>query len=121
MRTMFLKPLLRLLRDRQFTALQGVAAQLKPFYRLTFLAAAAEAGLLARLAAGPATLDSLAEFFAARGQGRDALEAWLQIGVRLRLLKREPRGYALSGLASARPAPQRFHARPGGGSGGAAP
>jgi hypothetical protein len=96
---MFLKPLLRLLRDRQFTALQGVAAQLKPFYRLTFLAAAAEAGLLARLAAGPATLDSLAEFFAARGQGRDALEAWLQIGVRLRLLKREPRGYALSGLA----------------------
>ena len=94
-----LKPLLRLLRDGRLTALRGVGADLRSFYRLTWLAAAGEAGLLTRLAAGPATLDSLAEFLGARGQGREALEAWLQMGVRLRLLRLGRSGYSLSGLA----------------------
>ena len=97
---MSFKPFFRLLRDGRLTALLGVAADLKSFYRLTYLAAAGEAGLLGRLASGPATLDSLAEFYAASGQGRDALEAWLQMGVRLRLLSLGPRGYTLRGLAS---------------------
>lgn len=96
---MFLKPLVRMLRDGRLTALMGVGSQLKPFYKLTFLAAAGESGLLNRLAAGPATLDALAEFFAASGQGKDALEAWLQMGLRLQLLSLGPRGYALRGLA----------------------
>ncbi len=96
---MFLKPFLSLLRDGRLTALRGVGAELKPFYKLTYLAAAGEAGLLRRLAGGPATFDSLAEFFGADGQGREALEAWLQMGVRLQLLKVGPRGYALHGLA----------------------
>jgi SAM-dependent methyltransferase len=96
---MFLKPLLRLLREGRLNALRGVSAELKPFYRLTYLAAAGEAGLLDRLAHGPATFESLAEFFAAREQGREALEAWLQLGVRLRLLELGPSGYALRGLA----------------------
>ena len=80
-------------------ALLGAVAELKSFYKLTYLAAAGEAGLLNRLASGPATLDSLAEFCAAGGRGREALEAWLQIGVRLRLLSLGPRGYALRALA----------------------
>ena len=98
---MSLKPFFRLLRDGRLTALLSVGANLKSFYRLTYLAAAGETGLLNRLATGPATLDSLAEFWAAGNQGREALEAWLQMGVRLRLLTRGPRGYALRGLASA--------------------
>ena len=96
---MFLKPFIRTLRDGRLTALLGVGAELKSFYKLTYLAAAAEAGLLKQLAAGPATLKSLAESFVAAGQGKDALEAWLQMGVRLRLLSLGPRGYALRGLA----------------------
>jgi 4-hydroxy-2,2'-bipyrrole-5-carbaldehyde O-methyltransferase len=96
---MLLKPFLRLLRDGRLTALMGVSGGLKPFYKLTYVAAAGEAGLLERLAGGPATFDSLAEFCAARGQGREALEAWLQMGVRLRLLRLEERGYSLRGLA----------------------
>lgn len=96
---MFLRPLLRLLREGQLTALVGVGADLKSFYRLTWLAAAGEAGLLNRLAGGPVPLDALAELCAAGAQAREALEAWVQIGVRLQLLKREPRGYALCGLA----------------------
>lgn len=96
---MSFKPFLRLARDGQLSALFGVGAQLKPFYRLTFVAALGESGLLRRLAAGPATLDALAEVFAARGQGKEALEAWLQMGVRLHLLSRGPQGYTLRGLA----------------------
>lgn len=96
---MLLNPFLRLLRDGRLPALVGVGAGLKSFYKLTWLAAAGEAGLLNRLVAEPATFDDLAEFFTARGQGREALEAWLQIGVRLRLLTLGPCGYALRGLA----------------------
>ena len=55
--------------------------------------------MLNRLAAGPATFDALADFSAADGQGTEALEAWLQMGVRLKLLSLGPEGYALRGLA----------------------
>lgn len=96
---MSLKPLFRLLRDGRLTALLGVGARLKPFYKLTYLAAAGEAGLLKRLSDGPATFDSLAVCCAADGQGREALAAWLQMGVRLRLLSLGRSGYALRGLA----------------------
>lgn len=99
MKNIFLRPLLRLWRDGRLTALLGVGAALKPFYRLTYLAAAGEAGLLERLAAGPVPFDSLAAFFGAKGQEREALEAWLQMGVRLRLLRLHPSGYSLRGLA----------------------
>jgi SAM-dependent methyltransferase len=98
---MSLKPLLRLSRDGRLGALLGVGAGLGSFYKLTFLAAAGEAGLLERLASAPATFEALAGFFGADGQGRDALEAWLQMGVRLRLLTLGSRGYALRGLAKA--------------------
>jgi 4-hydroxy-2,2'-bipyrrole-5-carbaldehyde O-methyltransferase len=98
---MSLSPLFRLFREGRLSALLQMGGDLKPFYRLTFLAAAGESGLLARLATGPATLDSLAEFFAAGGQGREALDAWLQMGVRLRLLNLGPSGYTLCGLAGA--------------------
>ena len=99
MRTIFLRPFLRLWRDGRLPALLGVGSDLKSFYTLTYLAAAGENGLLRRLAAGPATLDALAAFLDASGQGRDALEAWLQMGVRLQLLQLGPDGYALHGLA----------------------
>jgi SAM-dependent methyltransferase len=96
---MSFKPFLRLLRDGQLSALVGASGELKSFYKLTYLAAAGEAGLLKRLASGPARLDSLAEFYSADDRGREALEAWLQFGVRLRLLNLGPRGYSLRALA----------------------
>lgn len=103
---MSFKPFFRLLREGRLAPLLRAGTELKSFYRLTYLAAAGEAGLLSRLAAAPASLDSLAEFFAATGQGRTALEAWLQKGVRLRLLRLEPRGYTLRGLAKALARPE---------------
>jgi SAM-dependent methyltransferase len=96
---MSLKPFFSLLREGRLTPLLAAGASLKSFYKLTFLAAAGEAGLLSRLAGGPATLELLAEFCGARGQGKEALEAWLQMGISLRLLSLGPQGYALRGLA----------------------
>ena len=94
-----LKPFFRLLHDGRLSALVGATSELKSFYKLTYLAAAGESGMLNRLASGPATFDSLAEFCAADRRGREALEAWLQMGVRLRLLSLGSRGYQLRGLA----------------------
>ena len=99
MRIALFKPFFRLWRRGQLSALMGAVANLNSFYKLSYLAAAAQSGLLDRLACGPATLESLAEFYTATGQGREALEAWLQFGVRLRLLSLRPGGYELRGLA----------------------
>ena len=96
---MSFKPLLRLARDGRLSALLGVGAGLKPFYKLTFLGAAGSSGVLARLSSGPASFDALAEFLGVAGPGREALEAWLQMGVRLKLLNLDRRGYSLRGLA----------------------
>lgn len=96
---MSLKPFLHLWRDGRLSALLGATAELKSFYKLTYLAAAGESGLLSRLASGPATLDSLAEFYTVTADGREALQAWLQFGIRLGLLSVGPGGYALRALA----------------------
>ncbi len=103
---MSLKPFFHLMRDGRLSSLLNVGASLKSFYKLTWLAAAGEAGLLTRLGDGTATFDSLAQFFAAAGQGREALEAWLQMGVRLGLLSLTPRGYTLRGLARSLASPE---------------
>ncbi|HXS77948.1 MAG TPA: class I SAM-dependent methyltransferase [Terracidiphilus sp.] len=96
---MSFRPFFRLLRDGRLTPLLGVGKELKAFYKLTYLAALGESGLLSLLATAPATFDSIADFCAARGQGREALEAWLQMGVRLRLLTTGTSGYSLIGIA----------------------
>ncbi len=96
---MSLKPFFRLWRNGRLSALLTVGSQLKPFYKLTWIAAAADAGLLKRLSAGPATFDSLAEEYAVKGQGNEALEAWLQMGIRLKLLSVSANGYTLRGFA----------------------
>lgn len=51
---MLFKPFLHLLRDGRLSALVGATAEFKSFYKLSYLAAAGEAGLLNRLASGPA-------------------------------------------------------------------
>jgi hypothetical protein len=55
---MSFEPFFRLLRDGRLSALLSAVAELKSFYKLTYLAAAGEAGLLNRLASGLATTRS---------------------------------------------------------------
>ena len=96
---MSIKPFIELFRRKQLGAALAANALHKPFYKLSFVAALADAGLLQRLCAGPLTFDELADGTAADARSREALQAWLQMGCRLGLLLHSDRGYTLAGLA----------------------
>ena len=101
-----LKALIKLFRNHQLSAFLGVNALFKPFYRLSYLAAAKECGLFELLLAGPMGFDRLAEIYCKDAKAREALAAWLQLGVRLGQLKTGPDGFALRGLAKELSLPQ---------------
>jgi 4-hydroxy-2,2'-bipyrrole-5-carbaldehyde O-methyltransferase len=97
----------RIARSGDLGALLALPRLTAPYYRLCFLAAAAGNGLLRSLAGGPVPLDRLAD-----GQpgdpSRDGLEAWLDLGVALGVLRRGPGGYQLrSRIARALADPER--------------
>lgn len=96
---MSIKPFLELLERRQLGAALAANALHKPFYKLSFPAALADAGLLQRLHAGPLSFDALAAGCTAHAKSREALQAWLQMACRLGLLLLGDRGCALAGLA----------------------
>jgi 4-hydroxy-2,2'-bipyrrole-5-carbaldehyde O-methyltransferase len=96
---MSFKPYLQLYRSRQLFALTAIAALLKPFYRIAFLVGARESGLLAILSSKPMPLDQLATEYCRDAKAREALAAWLELGVRLGQLQMGADGYALKGLA----------------------
>ena len=79
----------------QLMLLLGANRLLMPVYRTFFVAAAAECGLLRLLAAGPVSLERVAAELGVRDDGRDALEAWLAVGVRLGDLGLDAGGYRL--------------------------
>ena len=85
-----------LLRSGQAGALLSLSRLTPSYYRVCFLGTAAATGLLRRLAPGPASLDQLAGELATPA-GRNGLEAWLDFGVSLGLLRRARGGYALRG------------------------
>ena len=94
------KALVGLIREGKLGSLVAISRQMKPFYTVSFVAAAKECGLLERLAAGPVGFEALAGEFGGDAKQREALEAWLGLGVRLGLLGRDARGYRLAGLAA---------------------
>ncbi len=77
-------------------------ALFSPFYRLSFVAAAASEGLLRRLADGPRPLGVLATDLGIGPAGHAGLAAWLGLGVRLGELALDDRGYRLVGFLSRR-------------------
>jgi SAM-dependent methyltransferase len=105
---MSFKPFLKLLKNQQLSAFISSATLLKPFYKLVFLAAAKENGLLELLSVGPVRFEQLAETYSnfKNDKTREALEAWLQLGVRLGFLKSGTEGFALNGLARKLALPQ---------------
>jgi SAM-dependent methyltransferase len=70
---------------------------MQPVYRAAFLAAAAKQGILRRLAAGPVPLPQLAGDLTSDLIGKEALEAWLQVGVQAGELQVDGQGYSLRG------------------------
>jgi len=86
-----------LLRSGQAGVLLSLPRLLPRYYRVCFLGTAAASGLLRRLAMAPAPPDELAAELAGGATGLDGLEAWLDFGVSLGVLRRGPAGYTLRG------------------------
>jgi ferredoxin len=96
---MSLRSFIKLVGNHRLSAFPGVNALFKPFYKLSYIAAAKECGLLDKLRAAPMEFDRIAEAYCKGAKAREALAAWLQMGVRLGYLKARPGGYELKGLA----------------------
>lgn len=96
---MSIKPILKLIKNNQFSVLTGSNALLKPFYQLNYLAAAKECGLFEVLGDAPKGFEQLAEVYCRDDKTREALKAWLRLGIRLGYLGLDSTGYTLKGLA----------------------
>lgn len=103
---MSIKPILKLMMNNQLLALTGSNALLRPFYQLNYLVAAKECGLFELLLHAPKRFEQLAEVYCTGDKAREALEAWLGLGVQLGYLGLDPKGYALKGLAKKLALPQ---------------
>ena len=96
---MSLTPFLTLIKNRQFLPALRVNALYKPFYRLSYLAGAKKGGLLDALSKSPLTFDDLADIYCEDAKAREAMSAWLQLGIRLGFLGLKDARYCLKGLA----------------------
>lgn len=96
---MFVKPFLKLLRRNQLSAAISINVLLKPFYKLTYLVAAKQSGLLHLLSEKPVSFEKLSETYCKNTKSREALASWLQLGIRLGYLNLGAQGYSLQGLA----------------------
>jgi SAM-dependent methyltransferase len=96
---MKLRTLLSLLFGARTRPVLGVMRHLRPFYRACYVAGLADNGMLAVLAAGPVPFETLVTRFSPTGarRERDALDAWLRLGVSLKEVKSTPQGYELRG------------------------
>lgn len=96
---MSLTSILKLIRKRQLLPALKINALHKPFYQLSYLTGAKNCGLLDALSKNPLTFDGIAKVYCQDAKAREALEAWLQLGIRLRLLGLRNGRYYLKGLA----------------------
>ena len=87
----------RLLRTGQVPVLLRLELMVRPLYRASFVAQAASSGVLALLREGPASLDRIAEQLGTSADDHEMLRGWLELGVRLKELRRDSAGYALRG------------------------
>ena len=96
---MLLSPFIKLIKQGQRLTTIRTNALFKPFYQLSFLAAAKQCGLMEALHDNPLSFDQLANTYCHDEKSREALQAWLQLGSRLGLLQLTLAGYRLKGMA----------------------
>lgn len=84
------KTIVNLFNNGQLHLSLALLGKLKPFYKLCFIASAKTNGLLELLSDKPIPFEQLAESYCQNSRTNGALEAWLQLGVRLKLLKSDP-------------------------------
>lgn len=92
---MRLATLAALVRRGQLGLLLSLPRLLPSYYRVTFLGTASANGLLGCLAGGPLALERLAADLGLERAAHDGLAAFLDLGVSLGDLAREPAGYRL--------------------------
>jgi 4-hydroxy-2,2'-bipyrrole-5-carbaldehyde O-methyltransferase len=96
---MTFKTIVSLLKNGQIFLLLALLGRMKSFYKLCFIASAKTHGILEQLSDKPLSFEQLAKCYCRRAEMDDALEAWLQLGVRLKLLRCDNKKYSLTGLA----------------------
>jgi 4-hydroxy-2,2'-bipyrrole-5-carbaldehyde O-methyltransferase len=92
----------RLIRHGDLSVLLGMGRLQRAYYRLCFLSAASQDGLLARLTQGPLSFEQLAAAYAPDPARHEGLRAWLDFGVQLGELRAAGGGYALRGWLARR-------------------
>ncbi len=95
---MKIRTVLGFVRQGQLRVLLTALRVASPFYRVTWLVSAFRAGVLRRLARGPATFEELAGQLLRDPADRDWLEKWLEMGVRVGELGLRGTTYALRGF-----------------------
>ena len=97
---MSLAPLLHLLRRKQLIPALKTNALFKPFYQLSFIAAARNSGLMEELGGEGKNLQQLGTSWGSDAKSQEAMTAWLQVGESLGLIEQAQGSFRLKGLAS---------------------
>ncbi|PAJ81533.1 hypothetical protein CJO71_07940 [Burkholderia ubonensis] len=92
-------PFLTLLKEGKLITAIRANALYKPFYTLSYLTTLKNCGVLDQLSSGPTSFKELKLSYAGNAKTTEALESWLQMGCRLKVLASTSEGYVLTGLA----------------------
>ena len=97
---MRVKTLARLVGQGQMALLLKAINWSNGFYKLSYITSLFENGFAEYLSSGPKSSDELSRFLNIDPDAYDALEAWLQVGVRLKVLKKSQDRYSLTGISA---------------------
>lgn len=93
---MNIRTLVKLFHSGQLVLLLNLLGLFKPFYKLCYVVSAKANGLFDILSDKSVLFEELADHYCRNSASHDALKAWLQLGVRLKLLKLEKKSYSLA-------------------------
>ena len=100
------KTIFRLITQKKLRLILYLSQKFYPFYKLSFAHSAASNGLLDVFSGEPISFEEIMENFAPHSKTEEILRAWLQLGVRLKEIKVNKKGYSLKGLSKKLAMPQ---------------
>jgi len=77
----------KLAKNEQLFLLIRLSKLVTPFYKVGYIASLHKYGFMKELKDQPQTLEQLSEKIGIRQGRQEALQAWLQVGIRMKLLK----------------------------------
>lgn len=88
-----------MIKENKLFLLLKLGKAFEPFYRLNYASSAASSGFLEVFSNGSVTFDEIQSSFANNKKSQDMLMAWLQLGIKLKELKKNGNKYELSGFS----------------------